>query len=110
MQESATTCDAIQFQTFSGIVVTIRSAAGELEEVAEPQADLGGDPRREPLQRGGLQRRNVRGQRMAGKKVMMKMSSRKCILIQCVNISFTFFETYNLWCLRFRNIHYTSSK
>ena len=52
-------------QTFSGIVVAIRGAVGELEEVAQPQADLGGDPRREPLQRGRLQRRDVRGQRVA---------------------------------------------
>ena len=45
--------------------MAIRGAVGELEEVAQPQADLGGDPRREPLQRGRLQRRDVRGQGVA---------------------------------------------
>ena len=45
--------------------MTICGAVGELEEVAQPQADLGGDPRRESLQRGRLQRRDVGGQGVA---------------------------------------------
>ena len=51
--------------TFSGVVVAVGGAVGELEEVAEPQADLGRDPRREPLEGRRLQRRDVGRERVA---------------------------------------------
>ena len=51
--------------TFSGVVVAVGGAVGELEEVAEPEADLGGDPGREPLEGRRLQRRDVRRERVA---------------------------------------------
>ena len=46
-------------ETISGVVMTVSRAVIEVEEVTNPQADFGSDPRGQPLKGDGVQSGNV---------------------------------------------------